>query len=47
MRVGELRKLLDDNGLDVDGSREAMIALLKENDDSDSEEDDDDDDNDD
>ena len=31
MRVGALRKMLDDKGLDVDGSREAMIALLKEN----------------
>ena len=30
MRVGTLRKMLDDKGLDVDGSREAMIALLKE-----------------
>ena len=30
MRVGILRKMLDDKGLDVDGSREAMIALLKE-----------------
>jgi len=30
MRVGELRKMLDEKGLDVDGSREAMIALLKE-----------------
>ena len=30
MRVGALR-MLDDKGLDVDGSREAMIALLKEN----------------
>jgi len=30
MRVGTLRKMLDDEGLDVDGSREAMIALLKE-----------------
>ena len=30
MRVGKLRKMLDDKGLDVDGSREAMIALLKE-----------------
>jgi len=29
MRVGTLRKLLDEKGLDVDGSREAMIALLK------------------
>ena len=33
MRVGTLRKLLDEKGLDVDGSRESMIALLKENDD--------------
>ena len=31
LRVSELRKRLDDKGLDVDGSREAMIALLKEN----------------
>jgi len=31
MRVGVLRKMLDEKGLDVDGSREAMIALLKEN----------------
>jgi len=30
MRVGTLRKLLDEKGLDVDGSREAMITLLKE-----------------
>ena len=30
MRVGTLRKLLDEKGLDVDGSRESMIALLKE-----------------
>ena len=30
MRVGTLREMLDDKGLDVDGSREAMIALLKE-----------------
>jgi len=30
MRVGTLRKELDDRGLTVDGSREAMIALLKE-----------------
>jgi len=28
MRVGTLRKMLDEKGLDVDGSREAMIALL-------------------
>ena len=32
MRVGTLRKMLDEKGLDVDGSREAMIALLKEHD---------------
>ena len=31
MRVGTLRKILDEKGLDVDGSRETMIALLKEN----------------
>jgi len=31
MRVGTLRKMLEEKGLDVDGSREAMIALLKEN----------------
>ena len=30
MRVSELRKKLDEKGLDVDGSREAMIARLKE-----------------
>ena len=30
MRVGTLRKMLDKKGLNVDGSREAMIALLKE-----------------
>jgi len=30
MRVGTLRKMLDDKGLEVDGSRESMIALLKE-----------------
>ena len=30
MRVSELREMLDDKGLDVDGSREAMIAILKE-----------------
>jgi len=32
MRVGALRKMLDQKGLDVDGSRESMIALLKEHD---------------
>jgi len=31
MRVGTLRKKLHEKGLDIDGSREAMIALLKEN----------------
>ena len=31
MRVCTLRKMLHEKGLDVDGSREAMIALLKEN----------------
>ena len=30
MRVGTLRKMLDEKGLDVDGSREAMIAALQE-----------------
>jgi len=30
MRVCVLRKMLDEKGLDVDGSRESMIALLKE-----------------
>ena len=30
MRVSELREKLDEKGLDVDGSREAMIARLKE-----------------
>jgi len=33
IRVGTLREKLDDKGLDVDGSREAMIALLKEHND--------------
>ena len=41
MRVGTLRKMLAEKGLDVDGSREAMIALLKENNDSDDSNDDD------
>ena len=41
MRVGVLRKMLDEKGLDVDGSREAMIALLKENNDSDDSDDED------
>ena len=31
MRVATLRKMLDEKGLEVDGSRESMIALLKEN----------------
>ncbi|KAL7554459.1 hypothetical protein ACHAWF_017915 [Thalassiosira exigua] len=31
MRVANLRKSLHDKGLDIDGSREMMIALLKEN----------------
>ena len=35
MRVGTLTKMLDEKGLDVDGSREAMIALLKEHDNND------------
>ena len=30
MRVSELRKKLDERGLGVDGSREAMIAILKQ-----------------
>ena len=30
MRVNELRKKLDQKGLNVDGSRESMIATLKE-----------------
>ena len=29
MRVSELRKKLDEKGLNVDGSREAMIEALK------------------
>jgi len=33
MRVGTLREMLDEKELDVDGSREAMIALLKEHND--------------
>jgi len=36
MRAGTLRKMLDEKELDVDGSRESMIALLKEHSDSDS-----------
>jgi len=31
MKVATLRKMLDEKGLEVDGSRESMIALLKEN----------------
>jgi len=31
MRVSELRKKLDEKGLDIDGSREAMIASLEDN----------------
>jgi len=30
MRVSELRRKLDEKRLDVDGSREAMIAALQE-----------------
>ena len=30
MRVGTLRQMLDERGLDVDGSREILIATLKE-----------------
>lgn len=29
MRVSELRRMLDEKGLDVDGPREAMIEALK------------------
>ena len=36
MRVGELRKKMHDRGLCIDGSREAMISLLRENSASDS-----------
>jgi hypothetical protein len=31
MRVSELRKWLQEKGLDVDGSREAMIETLRKN----------------
>ena len=31
MRVATLRRILDEKGLNIDGSREAMVALLKEN----------------
>lgn len=31
MRVATLRKMLHEKGLNVDGSREALVALLKEN----------------
>ena len=31
MRVGTLRQMLHEKGVDVDGSREAMIALLEKN----------------
>jgi len=31
MRVGTLRNMIRDKGLEVDGTRESMIALLKEN----------------
>ena len=41
MRVRTLRKMLDEKGLDVDGSREAMIALLKEHDNSNDDDNDD------
>ena len=30
-RVGTLRRMLHEKGLEMDGSREAMIALLEEN----------------
>ena len=35
MRVGELRRCLHGKGLSIDGSRETMIALLRENTESD------------
>jgi len=41
MRVATLRKMLDEKGLEVDGSRESMIALLKENTDQGNDNDDD------
>ena len=31
LRVNALRKMLYEKGLDIDGSRETMIALLEEN----------------
>ena len=37
LRVGTLRQMLDDKGLNVDGSREAMIAALKEDEDEEDE----------
>lgn len=30
MRIRDLRRMLDDKGLDIDGSREALISKLKE-----------------
>jgi hypothetical protein len=30
MRIGDLRQRLDEMGLGIDGSREALIATLKE-----------------
>ena len=47
MRVATLRKMLNEKGLDVDGSRESMIALLKENTDQGNDDDNDGDENDD
>ena len=47
MRVATLRKMLDEKGLEVDGSRESMIALLKENTDQGNGDDDNGDENDD
>ena len=38
MRVGDLRKRLHDKGLCIDGSRETMISLLRENSRGDSDE---------
>ena len=37
LRVGTLRQMLDDKGLNIDGSREAMIAALKEDEDEEDE----------
>ena len=34
MRVSELRRLAHEKGLDVDGSRETLIASIKDNEDT-------------